>query len=517
MRFAALCALALCLPGLARAQTVPAHFDDVLVAKGLEFPTNMAFLPDGRLLVTEQGTGRIRVVIAGEGQMLQPGNAGMVDSLRTGGVEAGLVGIAVDPGWPARPYVYVQATRANPDRVVIWRYTMSGVLTSATSTALALVPSSRYTILSVPDVTPIHHGGTLLFGLDGMLYAGIGDDDLPCTAQDLRSPNGKLFRLDVDGLPLGAGGPPRYTQITPIDNPFLLHPDSTARLVYAYGLRNPFGFHLDPANGGLIIGDVGSQTYEEIDLAPQPGGQNFGWPLKEANLRIGIACTSPDTMNLVPPIYSYAHGPEGAAIIGGPIYRAPANAAYRFDPSYQGTIFLGDTWLSLVRNLVPSGPNWAVSSVPGQPNPTDWAINTRWITHLEVGPDGGLWYTMLYRDQPANGPGEVRRVLYYPPTTGVDTQKTGLALASPRPSPARGEATIAWTLPLPARVAVTLHDANGRTVRRLLPAGTLQPAGSATAHWDGRDDAGRTAPAGVYFVRLRAGLEERSTRLVLLR
>src|SRR6185503_9835428 len=122
--------------------------------------------------------------------------------------------------------------------------------------------------------------------------------------------------LDVDGLPLGAGGPPRYTQITPLDNPFLLSPDSTARLVYAYGLRNPFGFHVDPLNGGLIIGDVGSQTYEEMDLAPQPGGQNFGWPLKEANLRTGVACTSPDTTNLVAPIYSYAHGPAGAAILG---------------------------------------------------------------------------------------------------------------------------------------------------------------------------------------------------------
>ena len=513
MRLAVLCALALCLAGFARAQSVPAHFDDQLVARGLEFPTNAAFLPDGRLLVTEQTTGRIRIVIVDR----LPGVAGIVDSLRTGGVELGLVGIAVDPGWPARPYIYVQATRGNPDRVVIWRYAMTGDLAVTGNGALSLTNSSRYTILSVPDLTPIHHGGTLLFGLDGMLYTGIGDDDLPCTAQDLKSPNGKILRLDVDGLPLGAGGPPRYTQITPLDNPFLLSPDSTARLVYAYGLRNPFGFHVDPANGGLIIGDVGSQTYEEMDLAPQPGGQNFGWPLKEANLRIGIACTSPDTMNLVAPIYSYAHGPAGAAILGGPIYRAPANAAYRFDASYQGTIFLGDTWQSLVRNLVPGGPNWTVSSAQGQPNATDWAIDTRWITHLDVGPDGGLWYTMLYRDQPTSGPGEVRRILYYPPVSGVDTKEPGLALAAPRPSPARGEATIAWTLPAPARVSVTLLDVRGRTIRRLLAQGRLQPAGNASARWDGRDDAGRKAPAGVYFVCLRAGLEERSERLVLLR
>jgi len=158
-----------------------------------------------------------------------------------------------------------------------------------------------------------------------------------------------------------------------------------------------------------------------------------------------------------------------------------------------------------------------VSSAQGQPNATDWAIDTRWITHLDVGPDGGLWYTMLYRDQPTSGPGEVRRILYYPPVSGVDTKEPGLALAAPRPSPARGEATIAWTLPAPARVSVTLLDVRGRTIRRLLAQGRLQPAGNASARWDGRDDAGRKAPAGVYFVCLRAGLEERSERLVLLR
>ena len=64
-------------------------------------------------------------------------------------------------------------------------------------------------------------------------------------------------------------------------------------------------------------------------------------------------------------------------------------------------------------------------------------------------------------------------------------------------------------------MTVTLQDARGRTIRKL--ANGLQPAGNASAHWDGRDDDGRETPAGVYFVRLRAGLEERSTRLVLLR
>ena len=511
---AVLCALALCLPGLVRAQSVPTQFDDQLVAGGLDLPTNAAFLPDGRLLVTEQASARIRIVIAG--QMTPPVTAGVVDSVRPS-AEGGLIGIAVDPGWPARPYVYVQATRGNPNRLVIWRYSMTGDLTFANNGVLTLVPSSRYTILSVPDVAQNHNGGTLRFGLDGMLYSGIGDDDLPCTAQDLRSPNGKTLRLDVQGLPLGAGGPPRYTQITPLDNPFLLSPDSTARLVYAYGLRNPFAFHIDSANGCLVIGDVGNEAWEEIDRACPPGGQNFGWPLREANQRLGVACASPDTVNQVAPIYAYPHVPGGSAVVGGPVYRAPANAPYAFDPAYQGTIFLGDTWRSLLRNLVPDGPSWTTSTVPGQPNPTDWAIDTQWITHLEVGPDGGLWYTMLFRDGPVTGPGEVRRILYYAQSTGAPSQEAGLALAAPRPSPARGEATIAWTLPAPARVAVTLHDARGRTIRRLVAPARLAPAGTASARWDGRDDGGREAPAGVYFVRLRAGLEERSSRLVLLR
>ena len=492
--------LALICQGTAAAQTVPANFGDELIFSGIESPTALAFLPDGRLLVTEQTTGRIRVVVEGHPTA---GTAGTVDSLLTA-TEAGLIGIAVDPGWPARPYLYVMATRTN--KVQLLRYTATGDLSFTNNGVFTL--ASRYTILSVPNLSPRHQGGTLRFGSDQKLYVSIGDDEVSCSAQDLTSPNGKILRLDVLGLPAGAGGPPRYAQITPPDNPFIARSDTTSKLVFAYGLRNPFGFHIDPVNGCLVIGDVGENLYEEVDRACLPGGQNFGWPLLEANRRTGLACASPDTTNKIAPIYVYAHGSGLASIIGGPVYRKPVGAINGFPASYEGTIFLGDTWKHMIRNLAPDGT--LRTNLPGQPDSANWATGTRWITSFLVGPDGSLWYTLLYRDLPEIGPGEVRKILYYPPTTGVPVAPRAMTLGT-RPSPARGEATIGWTLPIGVQAKITLYDARGRVVKRF-PA-----TGEGTAHWDGRREDGSLAAAGVYFVKLRALEEERNARLVLVR
>jgi glucose/arabinose dehydrogenase len=500
------CVLALLCQGSAAAQTVPTNFGDQLIFSGIESPTNMAFLPDGRLLVTEQATGRVRVVIENRPTAEV---AGTVDSLLIA-TEAGLIGVAVDPGWPGRPYVYVTATRINPNRVQVFRYTATGDLTFANTGLLTLVPASRYTILSVPNLSARHQGGTLRFGNDQKLYVSIGDDDVLCSAQDLTSPNGKILRLDVMGLPAGAGGPPRYAQITPPDNPFVARADTTARLVFAYGLRNPFGFHIDPLNGCLVIGDVGENTWEEVDRACAPGGQNFGWPLIEGKQRTGIACASPDTTNKIAPIYVYAHGTTLASIIGGPVYRKPPGAINGFDASYEGTIFFGDTWKHMIRNLASDGT--LRTNLPGQPDTASWAIGTRWITSLLVGPDGSLWYTLLYRDQPQLGPGEVHKILFYPPTTGGPAARVAMTLGA-WPSPTRGGATIGWTLPDGTQPSVCLYDARGRLVRILA---SLQ-AGSGSTRWDGLTDDGGAAPAGVYFVKLRALDQERNARLVLVR
>ncbi|MEO6463395.1 MAG: PQQ-dependent sugar dehydrogenase, partial [Candidatus Eisenbacteria bacterium] len=454
----------------------PTGFVDELVVAPFDAPTNSCLLPDGRLFVVEQYTARVRLVVNDQMSAIDP--AGVVSGIRSGG-EAGLLGVAVDPGFPGRPYVYVQGTYlGTPNTVRIWRYTLTGDLAFTGNGAMALDPASRYTVLADgPDAAPSHNGGTLRFGPDGRLYAAIGDDENPCRAQSLSHLNGKILRLDVSQLPPGGGGPPRYAAITPADNPFVANPDTVARLVWARGLRNPFSFTIDPSTGCLFIGDVGSQQWEEIDVVCA-AGKNLGWPHYEGNYRTTINCPGIDTTQFVPPTHQYLHDGAGWAVFSGPLYRAPAGAVAPYPAAYENTYFYGDTWRGLIRRLVPAGGGaWTPAApVPGQPNATDWTTGIRYITSMHVGRDGSLYYTMLYRVEPASGPGEVRRIRYIDPGVGVDdgasADGAAIAFVAARPSPARRASPVelVWRQARPGPVTLTVHDVNGRTVRTLLGA-----------------------------------------------
>src|SRR5262245_39426180 len=151
------------------AATLPTNFSDQLIASGLNAPTSFAFLPDGRALVTEQNTGAIRMVV---GSTVTSALVN-VPSLTIGG-EQGLLSIAVDPGWPNRPFVYVHHTQEGGVMRLI-RYTAGGTLTGSTSTSLTL--GSMYQVLTgLPDAFENHNGGSLRFGPDGRLYFSVGDD-----------------------------------------------------------------------------------------------------------------------------------------------------------------------------------------------------------------------------------------------------------------------------------------------------------------------------------------------------
>src|SRR4029079_10063408 len=122
------------------------------------------------------------------------------------GAERGLLSIAVDPGWPARPYVYVHHTQTG-NVIRILRFTATGDLSNASSTNLTL--GSAYTVLgNLQDNAFNPNGGTLRFGNDGMLSLSLGDDATGCPAQDSTQLLGCILRFDVSRLPAGAGGPP---------------------------------------------------------------------------------------------------------------------------------------------------------------------------------------------------------------------------------------------------------------------------------------------------------------------
>ena len=251
------------------ATQLPTGFSEQTVVSGIDRPTSLTVLPDGRVLVTEQHTGRIKLVV---GNTLVATPLVIVSQQANSAEERGLLAIAVDPRWPASPYVYVHHTRTT-DQQRLLRYTATGDLTTGTSTNLTL--GSEYTVMDgITDASTTHNGGTLRFGSDSLLYWSLGDDNVSCLAQDSTSLHGCVMRLEVRNLQAGAGGPPARTLLVPSSNPFAQSANVNVRLVYNYGLRNPFRFQLDPASRLVYVADVGENTWEELDeLGP---GANAG-------------------------------------------------------------------------------------------------------------------------------------------------------------------------------------------------------------------------------------------------
>ena len=201
-------------------------------------------------------------------------------------------------------------------------------------------PATEKSILNVPqDANSVLYGGLIAFGPDGKLYLGLGDgsptDSVLQTAQDSTVLLGKILRLDVDG-----GSP----YAIPADNPYVARPGWRGE-IWQLGLRNPWRWSFDRANGEVWIGDVGEDLWEEIDYLPTPvvGGNNFGWPFLE-----GRQCFSPavgcDDTGLVPPLLVYAHQPS-CAVTGGYVYRG------RKFPDLRGTYIYGDYCSGFVRAL----------------------------------------------------------------------------------------------------------------------------------------------------------------------
>jgi glucose/arabinose dehydrogenase len=195
-----------------------------------------------------------------------------------------------------------------------------------------------------------HNGGDIHFGPDDYLYIGTGDGgsagDPGNRAQNLNLLLGKMLRIDVNNNNPGDGLP--YD--IPPDNPFVGDPSARDE-IWAYGLRNPWRFSFDRATGVMLIGDVGQNQLEEIDLElpSSPGGRNYGWRLME-----GSECYIPSINcndgTLVLPILEYSHTSGNCSVTGG----------YRYDgsnfPLAKGYYLYADYC---------SGRIWAANRAPG--------------------------------------------------------------------------------------------------------------------------------------------------------
>ena len=194
-----------------------------------------------------------------------------------------------------------------------------------------------------------HYGGSIRFGLDGMLYLSIGDADCFECPQNLDNLYGKIIRIDVRGA--SADEPYRI----PLDNPFLDDPNARPE-IWAYGMRNPWRMTIDPETGSLWVGDVGHDSEEEVSIAT--AGANLGWPIYEGSrcltidesitihygIDTGYACT--DLEDVTQPIVSYGHMSDKCAVVGGIVYRGSEipwlNGAYLFGDYCSGQLWALD-------------------------------------------------------------------------------------------------------------------------------------------------------------------------------
>ncbi len=277
------------------------------LVSGLKDPLFLTHGGDGsgRLYVVEQG-GVVRIIE--NGRLRAAPFLDIRERVSSGG-ERGLLGLAFDPRFRENGLFYVNYTQRRG--LGLW---------TVVSRFRALSPlrtdrGSEEVILRVRQPFPNHNGGHLAFGPDGFLYIGLGDggaaNDPFGHGQDTDTLLGALLRIDVSGG--GAG------YVVPPDNPFVGRKGYRPE-IWAYGLRNPWRFSFDRANGRLYLADVGQDRVEEIDVIRRGG--NYGWDIMEGD-RCADGGDDCPRQGLEPPIFTYEH-PAGFAITGGYVYRGRA-------------------------------------------------------------------------------------------------------------------------------------------------------------------------------------------------
>ncbi len=485
---------------------LPHGFISEIVAEGMNLPTSFALAPDGRIFVAEKA-GRVRVIK--DGQLLETPFIDLSGEVNDA-ADRGLMGIAVHPKWPASPYIYVayvydppEASGKNPSgaRVSrVLRLTASAEnldVEQPGSGVVLLGANSTFAHIGNPDqgdaepFSCIDEGGApvrdciptegtahtidmLQFGPEGALYVSTGDGIVNSKgnsrALDINSLAGKILRIDaMSGEGLSA-------------NPFFDgDPGSNRSKVFALGLRNPFRFTIDPRNGRLIVGDVGNEKWEEINIGGP--GANFGWPCYEgpyeAATYANCDALRADPGQVTQAVYSYAHTtqPQRGAAIGGDLYLRTA-----FPALYRGAYFYHDFNGGVINFLTFRSNGSAVNN--------EFASNAPGIVQMTTARDGSMYLLSIIL-------GGLYRIRYVP---GGNRPPTAMADADPLGGAAPLEVTFSSrrsTDPERSIVAYAWDFGDGETSDAANPTHTFTENGVYTVKLTITDSAGATSSSSV--------------------
>lgn len=289
---------------------LPTGFTEQVLVEGID-PVDMALLSDGRILIAEKN---------GTILLFKNGSLSANPVLQISVINAdehGLKNIVPDPDFDLNGYLYVFYTTRNPetnkDFNRVSRFKMDGDEGVAGSETVLLDLDTLY--------ASYHDGGSLGFGPDGNLYIGTGDTGVSEFSQSLTSLHGKILRINKDGS-------------IPEDNPFYQSLEGKYRAIFAYGFRNPFGMDVDPVSGAILVTEVGSDRYEELNLL-EPG-KDYGWPRFEGPKQDGQNSEE----NYKDPFFFYQYATEGRCAIVGAAFYNPAITA--FPAEYHNKFFFAD-------------------------------------------------------------------------------------------------------------------------------------------------------------------------------
>jgi len=353
------------LPVFAQSESVQPEVRLMPIATGFERPLAITHAGDGseRIFIVEQ-PGRVRVII--EDKEVTPFldlRDRVLSPAAGGGNEQGLLGMAFPPDYAQKGHFYIYYTMFGGDNVVS-RFSISP------NTQLADPESEeQLLVLPHPDYTN-HNGGQLAFGPDGYLYIGVGDGggagDPLKNSQDPGSLNGKLLRIDVEGLQLinkkypvnnlrrfCGGYAQKYEPYRiPEDNPFVDDPAFRSE-IWALGLRNPWRFSFDRLTGDLFIADVGQNRWEEINFqsAASPGGENYGWNVMEGEECYGFGFCRKTDFTLPVHVYPIFSSPD-CSVTGGYVYRGEGM------PGLEGVYIFGDFCSGTIWGLQMAENGW---------------------------------------------------------------------------------------------------------------------------------------------------------------
>jgi glucose/arabinose dehydrogenase len=243
-----------------------------------------------------------------------------ISSRVTAGGERGLLGLAFHPDYETNGYFFIYYSPDPGLSTRIARFQVSAANPDSAD------EGSEIVLLDIPQQYSNHNGGQVGFDPDGYLCIAVGDEgsagDPNDNAQDLTTLHGSILRLDVDSQALGNYG-------IPATNPFAINTKGFRPEIYAYGLRNPWRFSFDPATGRMWAGDVGQNSWEEIDVIVSGG--NYGWDCREGMHDYNPSQQSPlcDTVTTaIDPVHEYPTGSSGS-VTGGHVYRGPTLTSLR--------------------------------------------------------------------------------------------------------------------------------------------------------------------------------------------